>query len=572
MRSIKEILEEKISPLLGTSAEVTRSTRPEFGHYQVNNAMKLAKERKQNPRAIAMELKEQIEQGLSEWVEKAEVAGPGFINLHLQKSFLAKELDEMVRDRHLGIEQNHQKQKVIVEFSSPNIAKPLHVGHLRSTIIGEAIARLFEFYDYEVLRLNHVGDWGTQFGMLIAYLREQQKEVLDGGLQVSCDLLLKFYKESKQLFDVDPAFKKRAQESVVELQARDEESVKIWERICDISRQGFNEIYDLLGVHLVERGESFYNPMLQEVCAECEKEGLVTESDGAKCIFLEGYKTQEDKPLPMILQKSDGGFNYSTTDVAALRHRVRDEKADWIIYITDLGQQLHFKMVFDATQKAGYWSPEKVRIDHVTFGLVLNPDGKKMKTREGDNEQLIDLIYRAIDKAKGIFKERLPDLPESEIDHMARVIGTGAIKYADLSTKRNNDYIFSYDKMLQFEGNTAVAIIYSYVRIQSIFKKAGVDLAEVEKAQMALEHPSEVALGLHLRRFSDALEAMREELLPNRLTEYLYELSDHFNAFFRDCQVVGSSEEKPRLLLCTLTQKVLKQGLNILGIETLERM
>lgn len=551
--------------------EVVQSTQDKFGHYQCNTPMKLAKELKLNPRQIA----ETIIQNLPEnkLIKSCEIAGPGFINIHIREEFLSELLDEILRDEHLGIERPQHPLNIIIDFSSPNTAKEMHVGHLRSTIIGDCLANVFEFLGHHVMRLNHIGDWGTAFGMLIAYIKKTHPQVLEGTEATDLSHLAKWYKESKLLFDSDAEFKKSSQLQVVALQGGDERALKAWQIICDISRKSYQEIYDLLGVELVERGESFYNPRLLEIIQELEAKELVTISDGAKCIFLEGFQNREGKTLPLMIQKSDGGFNYDTTDMAAIRQRIREEKADRIIYVTDAGQNTHFRMIFKAAEKAGYLDPQKVRVDHVGFGLVLGADGKKLKTRSGHSEKLIDLLTSGIEHAEEILAVRDPDLSTSERKKIAKALGLGAIKYADLSSHRMSDYQFSYEKMLRFEGNTAAFIMYSYVRVGGIKRKVNADIQEVaKKSRIALKHPSEIALGITLAQFSEALNQLSEDLLPNRLTEYLYNLAEKFNAFFRDCRVEGSQEQDSRLLLCELVAKTLKQGLELLGINPVEKM
>jgi arginyl-tRNA synthetase len=583
MKTLQLILQEKATNAIkkafanqlnevDLTAEVTQTQASTHGHYQCNNALKLSKILKKNPREIANLIIENFEK--DDIIEKIEIAGPGFINLFISNKFLSQDLQKVYGDPHYGISMPGEKKKIIVEYSSPNIAKELHVGHIRSTIIGECLARLFEFLGYDVLRLNHIGDWGTQFGMLIAYMKKFEPEVLEGKKEADLTALTNWYKASKKLFDEDAQFKKTAQLEVVNLQSGKEDAIKPWEIICDISKKAFYEIYDLLDVKIQERGESFYNPYLKGIVKDLEKKGLIEISDGAKCIFIEGYKNREGNTLPVMVQKSDGGFNYDTTDIAAFQHRVVDEKADRIIVVTDSGQSLHFKMVYEAVVRAGYLDPKKVRFDHVTFGLVLGKDGKKFKTRSGKTEKLIDLLNEAILRAKDIIKEKNPNLLNEELDNLAKVIGIDAIKYADLSSYRLKDYVFSYDKMLQFEGNTAPFLLYSYVRIKGIKRKyQGSDLEKVlETSKIEITHPSEFDLGLHLRRFSETLNSVKKDLLPNRLCDYLFELAEKFNAFFRDCQVIGSKEEKSRLLLCDLTEKILKQGLHILGLHTVERM
>lgn len=580
METILSAFRDKVSRAIGSAfgsalskeeqiAEMAPCMQEGFGHYQCNSALPLSKILKQNPRVIAQKIIENLD---AKDCEKIEIAGPGFINFTLSSNYLSEQLNRQLQDPYLGAVPPVKRQKIIVEFSSPNIAKELHVGHIRSTIIGDCLARLFEFLDQDVLRLNHLGDWGTQFGMLIAYMKDHCPKVLKGETPTDLESLMQWYRAAKKQFDEDPAFKTRAQKEVVQLQSGEKEAMHAWQIICEISRKGFQEIYDLMGVRITERGESFYNPMLKEVVDELDKLQLLTVSDGAKCVYLEGFKNREGESLPIIVQKSDGGYNYDTTDLAAIRHRVLIEKADRIIYVVDQGQSLHFQMVLALAQKAG-WLPAHVKAEHVGFGLVLGQDGKKFKTRSGETEKLIDLLLGAIEKAKEILLERHPEGKPSEINHLAKVLGIGAVKYADLSSLRTKDYTFSYERMLRFEGNTAVFLLYAYVRINGIKRKTNANMTEVLKTySIAVSHPTEIALGLHLIRFGEMIEIMARDLLPNRLTDYLYELAEKFNAFFRDCRVEGSPEEGSRLVLCELTAKVLKQGLEILGLETVDRL
>lgn len=549
--------------------EITPSTHEKFGHYQCNSAMKLTKLLKKNPREIAELMIAHLPKSENQTsvIERCEIAGPGFINITLEPTYLASRLQTMLMDTHLGIDKVQTKQKIVIDFSSPNTAKEMHVGHLRSTIIGDCLARLFEFLGYDVLRLNHVGDWGTAFGMLIAYMKDEASSVLDGSTETDLTHLVAWYKASKIRFDSDPSFKKRAQQEVVAIQSGDPTSIKAWKIICEISRKAYQEIYDLLGVHIIERGESFYNPMLNDMVSDLERKGLVTVSEGAKCIFLDGFN------IPLMVQKSDGGFNYSSTDMAAIRHRIQDEKADRIIYLTDAGQSIHFQMIFKAAEKAGYLNPAKVVVNHITFGLVLGSDGKKFKTRSGETERLIDLLTTAITQAKSILLKRDVQMNEKELDETAKILGINAIKYADLSVHRTGDYVFSYERMLRFEGNTAAFLMYAYVRINSIKRKVGVDVNALKKsAVIKLTHPSEILLGLHLNQFGETLDQVAKDLFPHRLTEYLYNLAEKFNAFFRDCRVEGDVAQDSRLLLCELTAKVMRQGFQILGLTPAERM
>lgn len=580
LTSFREKLTDAIGQAFGETlssderkADMAPCLQEGFGHYQCNSALRLSKILKQNPRAVAQKIVEHLPSGDREMFAQIEIAGPGFINFTLAPSFLSRELQRQLNDPLLGASRPPKKQKIIVEFSSPNVAKELHVGHIRSTIIGDCLARLFEFLQQDVLRLNHIGDWGTQFGMLITYMKEHAPSVLEGKEPTELDSLMRWYRAAKKEFDASPDFKKRAQLQVVQLQSGEKEALHAWKIICEISRKGFQEIYDLMGVKIGERGESFYNPFLKDVVQELEQKGLIEISDGAKCIFLEGFQNREGQALPLMVQKSDGGYNYDTTDLAAIRYRIFVDKADRIIYVTDVGQSLHFQMVFAAAQKAGWLDPAKTEVDHVGFGLVLGADGKKFKTRSGDTEKLIDLLTEAVDKAREILKDRLPVAEPGEMEHLARVLGIGAVKYADLSCHRTKDYTFSYDRMLRFEGNTAVFLLYAYVRIMGIKRKTGADMNYVlSHFKIDVRHPSEIALALHIRRFGEIVEMVARDLLPNRLTDYLYELAEKFNAFFRDCRVEGSPEEGSRLVLCDLTARLLKQGLEILGLETVDRM
>ncbi len=567
----KKAVQTAYPELKDESIEIFQSSQEKFGDYQFNSSMKLAKILKSNPREVAGKIIENL--GPDPLIAKLEIAGPGFINITLDPQYISKAIQAMSLDSHLGLDISGNKQKVIVEFSSPNIAKELHVGHLRSTIIGDSLARTFEFMGFDVLRLNHIGDWGTAFGMLIAYLKEEAPKVLTGEEQTDLTHLVTWYKASKKRFDEDPAFKKRSQLEVVSLQGGDPSSLNAWNMICDISRKAYQAIYDLMDIKLMERGESFYNPMLADTITDLEKKGLIVESDGAKCVFLEGFKNRENEPLPLMLQKSDGGYGYDTTDVAAMRYRVEVDKANRIIIVTDAGQSIHFAMIKAASEKAGYLDPKKVRFDHVPFGVVLGQDGKKFKTREGEVEKLIDLLYTAIDKAREIMKNRNPTMDPAELEKISVALGLGAVKYADLSCHRTGDYTFSYERMLRFEGNTASYLMYSYVRVAGIKRKIGADIEAVRKrSQIHLTHPAEIALGLHLLRFVETIDFVAEELLPNRLTDYLYILAEKFNAFYRDCQVEGTPEEDSRLLLSELVARTMKQGLHLLGVETVERM
>ena len=572
--AIEEVFFEFASELAPhLPAEVVSSTQPQFGHYQCNTALRLAKVFKKNPREVAQKICEQLLSMKNSMISKVEIAGPGFLNITLDSQFLSAELNEVLHDPKLGVEKPAKRKKIIIDFSSPNIAKELHVGHLRSTIIGDCLCRLFEFQGHDVLRLNHVGDWGTQFGMLIAFLKEFEPEILSGEKKSDLTMLMQLYRKAKKHFDENSDFKKRSQFEVTRLQAKDESSIKAWEQICNISRLGFQEIYDRLDIRLEERGESFYNSFLKKVVDDFEKAGHLSISGGAKCVFLEGFQNKDKEPLPLILQKSDGGYNYATTDMAALHYRIEKDHADRIIYVVDAGQRLHFEMLFKAAEKVGYVDSEKVELNHVPFGVVLGPDGKKFKTRSGETEKLMDLITKAVDEARRISKERLSEASEEEISHMAEVLGIDAIKYSDLSGNRMKDYVFSYERMLKFEGNTAPYMLYSFVRIQGIKRKIGKGIKDVMKKNVIeLQHPTEIALGLYLRQFGEVVEMVENDLFPHHLCEYLYHLSQKFHHFFRDCRVEGVPEEGSRLLLCEVTARILEKTLHLLGLKTLNRM
>ena len=454
----------------------------------------------------------------------------------------------------------------------------MHVGHLRSTIIGDCIARTLEFLGYDVLRLNHVGDWGTQFGMLITYLKEVYPDALTQADALEIGDLVNFYKQAKKRFDEDTEFQQRAREAVVKLQSGEQESSQAWELLCDQSRREFQQIYDRLDVKLTERGESFYNPYLDDVITALDAEGILKKDQGAQCVFLEGFTNKSGDPLPLIVQKSDGGYNYATTDLAALRYRIKEDQAKRIIYVTDAGQSNHFAQVFQVANKANFL-PDTVEVTHVPFGLVKGEDGKKLKTRSGETIKLKDLLNEAINYARKDLENRLQseERKESEdfINNVAQTVGISAVKYADLSQNRSSDYIFSYDKMLALQGNTAPYMLYAYARIQSISREGNIDYENLgENIQIILKEDTEMELGKYLLQLSETIKEVEKTLLPNRLCDYLYELSKKFNRFYENCPVLKSEEptKKSRLLLCDLTAKTLKLGLSLLGISVLERM
>ncbi|MDE5091002.1 MAG: arginine--tRNA ligase [Trichodesmium sp. St18_bin3_1_1] len=562
--------------LVGTDPMIVSTTNPKFGDYQCNVAMSLAKKLKDKPKAIATQIINNL--NINDYFYPPEIAGPGFINLSLKPEYIENCLETIIKDEKLNISPTKNPQQVVIDFSSPNIAKEMHVGHLRSTIIGDSLARVLEFQGHNVLRLNHVGDWGTQFGMLISYLREAFPEALKTADILDIGDLVAFYKQSKKRFDEDQDFQEKSRQEVVNLQTGAEDSRHAWELLCNQSRREFQVIYDLLDIKLNERGESFYNSMLPGIVEELNRLGLLEESDGAQCVFLSGFTNKEGEDVPLIVKKSDGGYNYATTDLAALVHRIEKEGATRLIYVTDAGQANHFSQVWQVAKKAG-WIPENVEIVNVFFGLVLGEDGKKLKTRSGETVRLIDLLDEAINKARNDLEQRHKDEQrlESEefIKNVAQVVGLSAVKYADLSQNRKSNYVFSFDKMLALQGNTAPYLLYAYVRVQGISRKGEINFEKLRKdAKIILQDEPELVLGKHLLKLNEVLNIVTIELLPNRLCEYLYELSEKFNKFFENCPVLKSEEplRTSRLLLCDLTARTLKLGLYLLGISVLERM
>ncbi|MEG4088717.1 arginine--tRNA ligase [Microcoleus sp. Pol12B4] len=560
----------------GADPMLAAASNPNFGDFQCNAAMSLGKKLGKPPRAIASTIIENLD--ISDICETPEIAGPGFINLKLKPAYLEAQISAIAGDSRLGIEFAKTPQTIAIDFSSPNIAKEMHVGHLRSTIIGDAIARTLEFQGHDVLRINHIGDWGTQFGMLIAYLREVHPEALTTADALDLGDLVAFYRQAKQRFDADETFKETARQEVVKLQAGAEDTRRAWKLLCDQSRREFQVIYDLLDIKLTERGESFYNPLLPAVVEDLTNLGLLVESDGAKCVFVEGFTNKEGEPLPLIVQKTDGGYNYATTDLAAVRYRIQKDNAKRLIYVTDSGQANHFAQVFAVARKAG-WIPEDVEIVHIPFGLVLGEDGKKLKTRSGETVRLQDLLDEAIVRTRQDLEERLKveERQETEefIANVSRTVGLSAVKYADLSQNRASNYIFSYDKMLALQGNTAPYMLYAYVRVQGIRRKGEINFDNLDAgAKVILQSDAELVLAKHLLQLNEVVNAVGGDLLPNRICQYLFELSQKFNQFFEQCPVLKAEEplRTSRLILCDLTARTLKLGLELLGIKVLERM
>ncbi|GLV39941.1 Arginyl-tRNA synthetase [Carabus blaptoides fortunei] len=556
-------------------------TNPKFGDYQCNSAMPIAgilksQGIKMSPRDIANKIVDKVEK--SDLIEKLEVAGAGFINIFLSRGPGIKTLASLLLD---GIKPPplQNKHRVLVDFSSPNIAKEMHVGHLRSTIIGESTCRLLEYLGHDVIRINHVGDWGTQFGMLIAHLQDMFPDYKEKSPPISD--LQAFYKESKTRFDEDAEFKKRAYACVCKLQAFDPDYSKAWELICDVSRKEFQKVYDRLDVTLIERGESFYQTRMESVVKELETKGLLIEEDGRKIM----WGTEDKEAIPMTIVKSDGGFTYDTSDMAAIKHRLEEEKSDWLVYVTDAGQATHFQILFKCATRAGILNPTIHRVDHVGFGVVLGEDKKKFKTRSGDTVRLVDLLdeglKRALDKLKE--KERDKVLTADELKQAQESVAYGCIKYADLSHNRTNDYVFSFDKMLEDKGNTAVYLLYAYTRIRSIARTANLTTEQIKEAAkttvLSLEHEKEWKLGKTLLRFPDVLLKITKDLCLHHLCEYLYEISSSFTEFYDSCYCIekdSTGEIKKvnmgRILLCEATAVVMAKCFDILGLKPVSRM
>jgi len=586
----KDDRSSKTSSIL-TGPNIVAASKPEFGDFQINCALSLAKEIKQPPRDIAKQIADQLQKD-NDFVDICNpplIAGPGFINLSINSKTLISEIHFRLNDKRLGvplkkfsskkIEEGKNNNRVIIDFSSPNIAKEMHVGHLRSTIIGDSLARVLEFCGYEVLRLNHVGDWGTQFGMLITHLKEVVPEALHTKDVVEIGDLVNFYRQAKKRFDEDQIFQNQSRSEVVNLQAGEPESLIAWQLLCNQSRKEFQKIYDRLDIKLTERGESFYNKYLVDVISDLKIKNLLKNDQGAQCVFLDGLVGKDGKPQPIIIQKSDGGFNYATTDLAAIRYRLttppEGDGGFRLIYVTDAGQASHFSGVFQIA-KLAQWIPTDCQIEHVPFGLVQGEDGKKLKTRSGETIRLVDLLDEAILRAKEDLKDRLKTESRSEnesfIDKVSTTVGIAAIKYADLSQNRVSNYQFSFDKMLSLQGNTAPYLLYALVRIAGISRKGG-DLNVLDQ-NIQFNETQEWALIRKLLELDCIIAEVEKELLPNRLCGYLFELSQIFNRFYDQVPILKASEPSrtSRLALCSLTAETLKLGMHLLGIPTLERM
>ena len=551
---------------------VARSGRPEFGEYQFNGAMALAKQLKQKPRDIAQQVLEHVK--LDDVATKLEIAGPGFINIHLSDDWLAKSCNEALHDTRLGVREQ-APQTVVVDYSSPNLAKEMHVGHLRTTIIGDAVVKLLEFLGHKVIRQNHMGDWGTQFGMLLAHLSD--KLSANAVAETALSDLENFYREAKIRFDEEEGFADRAREYVVKLQSGDQQCAELWHLFIDVSISHSEEVYEKLNVSLTRQdimGESAYNDDLPHVVAELKEKGIAVEDQGAQVVFLEELADKEGNPAVYIVQKSGGGYLYATTDLAAMRYRSGKLGADRTLILTDARQALHFKQTEIVGRKAGFMQPEQT-YEHCPFGMMLGSDGKPFKTRSGGTVKLVELLDEAVERARKLLAERDTGLTADELNDVARKVGIGAVKYADLSKNRTTDYVFNWDTMLSFEGNTAPYLQYAYTRVQSLFRKAEVSPTALN-ATISIEHAQEHALAVQLLQLEEQLNVVARDATPHVLCSYLYDLASHFMSFYEACPVLKSdvpeATRNSRLALSALVAKELKLGLELLGIETLEKM
>ncbi|APZ07016.1 arginine--tRNA ligase [Kosakonia cowanii] len=576
--NIQALLSEKVSQAMiaaGAPAEceaqVRQSAKVQFGDYQANGVMAVAKKLGMAPRQLAEQVLTHL--SLDGIAHKVEIAGPGFINIFLAPEFLAENVDQALKSDRLGVSVP-QPQTIVVDYSAPNVAKEMHVGHLRSTIIGDAAVRTLEFLGHNVIRANHVGDWGTQFGMLIAFLELKQQE--NAGEMALADLE-GFYREAKKHYDEDAAFAERARNYVVKLQGGDEYCREMWRKLVDITMSQNQQAYERLNVTLTRKdvmGESLYNPMLPGIVADLKAKGLAVESEGATVVFLDEYKNKEGEPMGVIIQKKDGGYLYTTTDIACAKYRYETLHADRVLYYIDSRQHQHLMQAWTIVRKAGY-VPESVPLEHHMFGMMLGKDGKPFKTRAGGTVKLSDLLDEALERARRLVAEKNPEMPADELEKLANAVGIGAVKYADLSKNRTTDYVFDWDNMLAFEGNTAPYMQYAYTRVLSVFRKAGIEEQVLENAQVAIREDREAQLAARLLQFEETLSVVAREGTPHVMCAYLYDVAGLFSGFYEHCPILTAESDEirlSRLKLALLTSKTLKLGLETLGIETVERM
>lgn len=590
METPSSLLAARLRAALGDATQIDAAVQANgdtrFGDYQTNVAMVLAKQQKANPRQVAQQIVDKLD--VADLSTTPEIAGAGFINFRLKPEWLNKQFSELLADPRLGVPVPAHSKKFVIDFSSPNVAKPMHIGHIRSTILGDALARIAAFVGHQVVRDNHIGDWGTQFGMLLyGWKNHLDKAALEADPIGEMERLYKFI--SPQCDEKKPEFnaevRTAARQELVKLQGGDADNLAIWHEMQRLSQVQFDTIYSRLGVRFdVMLGESFYNPQLKDIADTLRAKGIATESEGALCVFSDGSIKPEEDPFqikdkegwranPALVQKGDGAFNYTTTDLATLEYRLKTWAPDEILVLTDGRQQLHFRQVIAIFRR---WHPEladKVRMSHVWFGAILGGDGKPFKTRSGETVKLAELLDEAEERAFALVTEKSPESPEAERREIARIVGLGAVKYADLQPNRQSDYIFSWDKMLSFQGNTAPYLQNAYVRIRSIFRKSGEGMS-APSGDFNLEAPVEIALAKKLMQFGEVLPQVLDDYRPNLLTNYLYELAATFHSFFESCPVLKSEgvTRATRLALCDVTARVLREGLGLLGIEVPERM
>ncbi|RFN06671.1 arginine--tRNA ligase, partial [Salmonella enterica] len=551
--------------------QVRQSAKVQFGDYQANGMMAVAKKLGMAPRQLAEQVLTHLD--LSGIASKVEIAGPGFINIFLEPAFLAEQVQQALASDRLGVSQP-TRQTIVVDYSAPNVAKEMHVGHLRSTIIGDAAVRTLEFLGHHVIRANHVGDWGTQFGMLIAWLEKQQQE--NAGDMALADLE-GFYRDAKKHYDEDEAFAERARNYVVKLQSGDAYFREMWRKLVDITMTQNQITYDRLNVTLTRddvMGESLYNPMLPGIVADLKAKGLAVESEGATVVFLDEFKNKEGDPMGVIIQKKDGGYLYTTTDIACAKYRYETLHADRVLYYIDSRQHQHLMQAWTIVRKAGY-VPDSVPLEHHMFGMMLGKDGKPFKTRAGGTVKLADLLDEALERARRLVAEKNPDMPADELEKLANAVGIGAVKYADLSKNRTTDYIFDWDNMLAFEGNTAPYMQYAYTRVLSVFRKADIDEQALASAPVIISEDREAQLAARLLQFEETLTVVAREGTPHVMCAYLYDVAGLFSGFYEHCPILSAENDavrNSRLKLAQLTAKTLKLGLDTLGIETVERM
>ncbi|HDL5141456.1 TPA: arginine--tRNA ligase [Mannheimia haemolytica] len=574
--NIQQILSDKIKQAMVASGAdsnveplVRQSGKPEFGDYQANGAMGAAKKLGMNPREFAQKILENAD--LNGIADKLEIAGPGFINIFLNPEWLAENTNSSLQAVNFGI-KTANPQTIVIDYSSPNVAKEMHVGHLRSTIIGDAVVRTLAFLGNNVIRANHVGDWGTQFGMLIAYLEKMENE---HASEMELSDLEAFYRAAKEHYDSDEAFAEKARNYVVKLQSGDKYCLTMWKKLVDITMHHNQENYNRLNVTLTEKdvmGESLYNPMLPEIVADLKAKGLAVEDDGALVVFLDEFKNKDGDPMGVIVQKKDGGFLYTTTDIAAAKYRYETLKADRALVFSDSRQAQHMQQAWLITRKAGY-VPDSFSLEHPFFGMMLGKDGKPFKTRSGGTVKLKDLLDEAVERADKLIAERSTELTAEEKAAVVEAVAIGSVKYSDLSKNRTTDYVFDWDNMLTFEGNTAPYMQYAYTRIRSIFARANID-ENALSGSIQLNEPKERALAVKLLQFEEALNGVAKEGMPHILCQYLYELAGSFSSFYEACPILNAEEttKNSRLKLAALTAKTLKQGVDLLGIKTVEKM